>query len=368
MSSITTSQTNLPKEVMQFLDFPFPECDKSFLHHSDVCRYLKKYAEKNRLRDHIQFFKKVKEVRPENGNGAIKWLVKVVDLPSGELHDHIFDYVMVCTGHYSEPRNPVIPGIESFRGIVMHSHEYRIPDPFRNKRLAVLGASTSGVDISIEVSSVAKEVFLCHRLPHKMKFELPDNVKQLPSIVSAFEGGFVLEDGRKCEADMVLFCTGYQYNFPFLSSDCKIQVIDNRVVPLYKHIINIEYPTMCFIGLPFIVLPFVMFDYQVQFFIKTLDLPVILPSKEEMEKDSAEDLKKRIDLGMPSRYAHKLDYMQWEYFEYLAKSADIPKPPVLLRKIYEDVRKTIKTDVMNFKTYRYEIVDNANFRKFQLCS
>ena len=36
--------TNLPKELMAFPDFPFPESERSFVHHSEVRTYLEQYA------------------------------------------------------------------------------------------------------------------------------------------------------------------------------------------------------------------------------------------------------------------------------------------------------------------------------------
>lgn len=56
---------------------------------------------------------------------------------------------------------------------------------------------------------------------------------------------------------------GYLYNFPFLHRSCEIVVEDNCVEPLYKHMVNINHPTMCFIGVPYYVCAFSMFDLQV---------------------------------------------------------------------------------------------------------
>lgn len=47
-------RTNLPKEVMAFPDFPFPEGDESFLHHSEVQKYLEDYAQHFDLYPHIK--------------------------------------------------------------------------------------------------------------------------------------------------------------------------------------------------------------------------------------------------------------------------------------------------------------------------
>lgn len=56
---------------------------------------------------------------------------------------------------------------------------------------------------------------------------------------------------------------GYLYNFPFLHESCGIVVEDNCVEPLYKHVVNMNHPSMCFIGVPYYVCAFSMFDLQV---------------------------------------------------------------------------------------------------------
>lgn len=70
-------------------------------------------------------------------------------------------------------------------------------------------------------------------------------------------------DGSCCRYDVILFCTGYRYSFPFLDESCKITIDDNHIQPLYKHMIHIDIPSMCFIGIPFNVCTFQMFDLQV---------------------------------------------------------------------------------------------------------
>lgn len=66
------------------------------------------------------------------------------------------------------------------------------------------------------------------------------------------------------------FCTGYEFKYPFLSPECKIEVKNMVVKPLYKHFINIEHPTMCIIGVPRDCPAFALFDVQVTYFVKNL--------------------------------------------------------------------------------------------------
>jgi len=60
--------------------------------------------------------------------------------------------------HYRTPRIPKIKNIESFTGLVMHSRDYRVPEPFQGKTVIVIGCGPSGVDISLEISKVARQV------------------------------------------------------------------------------------------------------------------------------------------------------------------------------------------------------------------
>jgi hypothetical protein len=48
--------------------------------------------------------------------------------------------------------------MEDFQGHVIHSHDYRNPEMFRDKVVVCLGAGASGQDIAVEVSSVASMV------------------------------------------------------------------------------------------------------------------------------------------------------------------------------------------------------------------
>jgi len=59
------------------------------------------------------------------------------------------------------------------------------------------------------------------------------------------------EDGTEQSIDVVIFCTGYQYKFPFLKDDSIIKIEHNGQYfgPLYKRIFSINEPTLIFIGL-----------------------------------------------------------------------------------------------------------------------
>lgn len=77
--------------------------------------------------------------------GDRKWSVKVKDLQNDRIVNEFFDAVMVCNGHYFEPRIPKISGRDIFAGKQIHSHDYRVPQIFKDKTVVVLGAGPSGM-------------------------------------------------------------------------------------------------------------------------------------------------------------------------------------------------------------------------------
>merc|ERR1711971_1416646 len=91
---------------------------------------------------------------------------------------------------------------------------------------------------------------------------LPENVQQRPGISKVKEHSVGFKNGEEVEIDALLLCTGYKFDFPFLSKECNFQVNDERLSPLYKHMIHIDYPSICFIGMVKLVCPFPMFDVQ----------------------------------------------------------------------------------------------------------
>lgn len=101
----------------------------------------------------------VKHVEPETlRNGQTIWMVTYEDLDTKVETTKTFDAVVLCNGHYTVGHVPYIPGIESFPGGRIHSHQYRIPSLYARKKVCILGASWSGIDIAIEVSQYAEKV------------------------------------------------------------------------------------------------------------------------------------------------------------------------------------------------------------------
>ncbi|MCC6931454.1 MAG: NAD(P)/FAD-dependent oxidoreductase [Gemmatimonadaceae bacterium] len=70
---------------------------------------------------------------------------------------------VICTGIMSNPRMPALAGRERFRGTVMHSVEYRRPQPFVGERVLVVGVGNSGGEIGSELARAGARVTMLVR-------------------------------------------------------------------------------------------------------------------------------------------------------------------------------------------------------------
>jgi putative flavoprotein involved in K+ transport len=74
--------------------------------------------------------------------------------------------VIVATGYNGAPRIPDWPGRDGFTGQLVHSADYRNPEPFRGLDVLVVGAGNSGAEIAHDVyDGGAKRVRLSVRTP-----------------------------------------------------------------------------------------------------------------------------------------------------------------------------------------------------------
>ncbi|KAG6461785.1 hypothetical protein O3G_MSEX012857 [Manduca sexta] len=354
-------RTNLPKEIMGFPDFPVPESERSYLPAKDMLAFLQLYSDKHGVTKHIKFNHHVQLVIPKAGPSGELWDVTFKDMTTNISETREYDYVFVCNGHYNTPFIPSIPGLKEFEGDVMHSHDYRVPEIFTGKRVLVVGAGPSGMDIALEITSVTEKVILSHHLKEQPKTVFPDNLVQKPD-VARIEGSKVyFVDGSEDVIDVVFLCTGYLYNFPFLHKSCGIVVEDNCVEPLYKHLVNIHHPSMCFIGVPYYVCAFSMFDLQVRYYVRSMNGTFDLPSSEEMTAHWEEEKRDRAARGYTKRQAHMMGPDQEKYYASLASEARTRTLPSVLTKIREESSIRFLHNLKHYRQDIYKIIDDDTY-------
>ncbi|XP_055297698.1 senecionine N-oxygenase-like [Sitodiplosis mosellana] len=361
-------RTNLPHQVMEFNDHPYPNGTKSYPPQADVLKYLHSYADRFGIKKHIKLSHLVIRVLPIEND---KWEVIVKDLPNDKFQTLIYDVVFVANGHFASPRYPSIPGLDEFKGKTLHSHDYRSKEEFHDENVLVIGAGPSGMDIVFQLSKVATRItFSQFKRPNETKEErekrqslmppkttLQDNVERFTPTGAEFI------DGTHETFSLVIFATGYNFTYPFLSVDTGITVEENTVLPLYKQVFNIEHPTMIFIGVPFTTCTTRLYDLQVRFAMKFLTGEKQLPSKSDMLTDMQIQLQNHWGKGYGKRYTHYLGVEQNEYFKQLAETADVEPIPEVLPDMHFDSRESMKKGPSEFRKFKYIIIDDKTFTK-----
>ncbi|MEV6527306.1 NAD(P)/FAD-dependent oxidoreductase [Longispora sp. NPDC051575] len=80
--------------------------------------------------------------------------------------------VVSATGGFGRPHLHALPGLDTFGGVVLHSADYRSPQQFAGRRVLVLGAGNSAVQIVVELADHA-HVTLTSRTPVRFISQRP---------------------------------------------------------------------------------------------------------------------------------------------------------------------------------------------------
>jgi Flavin-binding monooxygenase-like len=293
-------RTNVSRPRMQYPSFPMPCSYADFPGHREMAAYLDAYADAFGLREFIRFRATVERLAPDPGAGW--WLA----LDDGSVRR--YRAVVVAIGLFWCPKVPAYPG--AFGGVMIHSHEYRTPEPFADRRVLVVGAGQSAAEIAVEVSRQAARTLMAvrsrtqvlprwiggkpydtgdidplNRIPWRLlnfvyglrvarelgpaPASWPVGVHRLLEgipIVSSdllpavLEGDIVVKpaidrlrqdrvhfvDGSEEIVDCIIYCTGYRTSLPFLSSS--LVSANGRDFPLYRRIVPPDIGGLFFVG------------------------------------------------------------------------------------------------------------------------
>ncbi|KAJ9163566.1 hypothetical protein P3X46_023217 [Hevea brasiliensis] len=361
-----------PREIMGYTDFPFlmkkGRDTRRFPGHRELWLYLKDFCHHFGLREMIRFNTRVEYVGMldygDQFKQDLKWLVKSrAEENNGNYKEveEVFDAVVVATGHYSHPLTPTIKGMDTWKRKQMHSHIYRVPEPFRNEVVVVVGNSFSGQDISMELVKVAKEVHLSAKslditLGLSKVISKRENLHLRPQIESLEQDGrVVFADGSQVTADTILYCTGYTYTFPFLDTKGMVSVEDGgRVGPLYEHTFPPSLaPSLSFVGIPRKIIGFPFFESQAKWIAQLLSGKRRLPSWDDMMLAIKEFHQSRDAAGVPKHKTH--DIADFEYCDRYADHVGFPH--------LEEWRKQLCLSAIvnadaNLETYRDSLDDH----------
>jgi putative flavoprotein involved in K+ transport len=134
---------------------PIPRSYGRWVARDDLVQYLATYARRRSLGPELG----TTVTRIDRDGSGAPWLVRT------DRGDRPASRVVVATGYSHTPRRPDWPGVETFRGDLRHSADYREPSPYAGRRVLVVGAGNSATEIALDLLRVGAEVTLSVRTP-----------------------------------------------------------------------------------------------------------------------------------------------------------------------------------------------------------
>ena len=345
--------SNGPKEGLEFADYTFDEHFgrpiASYPPRAVLFDYIEGRVKKAGVRDKIRFSTVVRMVE-EMDDGTFK--VTVEDLPNAKMYSEVFDNVVVASGHFSTPNVPYYPGFDTFKGRVLHAHDFRDALEFKDKDILILGTSYSAEDIGSQCWKYGcKSVTVAHRTA-PMGYDWPDNWQEVPALVKVDGNTAFFKDGTSKDVDAVILCTGYKHHFPFMPNNLRLVCPNVLATPmLYKGVAFIDNPKIFYLGMQDQWYTFNMFDAQAWWARDVMMGRIEIPGREEMQADI--DARIAAEGELADDYAC-IDY-QGAYTEELMNLTDYPNFEITKsNEAFYQWKKHKKKNIMTFRDNGYK--------------
>ncbi|MBL5973482.1 MAG: NAD(P)/FAD-dependent oxidoreductase [Candidatus Leucobacter sulfamidivorax] len=146
------------KTLGGYVDFPMPDDYPTYPSQRQVLDYVRAFARAYGLYERTRFGTEVVRAEPVGEGDDAYWRVETSD---GE--ERLYRGVFAACGQQWWPYVPELPGADEFLGEIYHSSQYHSPQQFAGKRVLVVGAGNSGVDIAVDAAEHGEASFISTR-------------------------------------------------------------------------------------------------------------------------------------------------------------------------------------------------------------
>ncbi|MFF8565909.1 SDR family NAD(P)-dependent oxidoreductase [Streptomyces albidoflavus] len=148
---------NTSRPRTEFSDFPMPADWPDYPGRAQLLEYLEAYAERFGVAEHYRFGTTLVKARRDGDGWALE-----LEGPAGPYTERVA-HLVVANGHNHTPKLPAPRPPGRFTGTESHAHAYRVPEEFAGRRVLVVGAGNSAMDLATELTGHARRVALSTR-------------------------------------------------------------------------------------------------------------------------------------------------------------------------------------------------------------
>jgi cation diffusion facilitator CzcD-associated flavoprotein CzcO len=130
-----------------------------------ILSYVKETAEAYGIDRKIRYGRRV--VAASWSSADARWTVDVKDAASGEVSQLTCAFLFMCAGYYEYEGGytPDFPGLDRFRGRVVHPQKWTPDIAYDGKRVVVIGSGATAVTLVPELAKKAAHVTMLQRSP-----------------------------------------------------------------------------------------------------------------------------------------------------------------------------------------------------------
>ncbi|MEM7800177.1 MAG: NAD(P)-binding domain-containing protein [Chloroflexota bacterium] len=165
------------KTMSGHVGYPMPDHYPDYPSNGQILDYIRSFASAYHLTPHIRFNTAIESVERDGET----WVIDA----AGEEKE-AFRWLVCASGTTWFPNRPALRGEETFNGEIMHSVSYGDSDMLRDKRVLVVGAGNSGVDIACDAAFAAQSAHISLRRGYHF---IPKHIFGLPADVFAKKTG-----------------------------------------------------------------------------------------------------------------------------------------------------------------------------------
>ena len=130
-----------------------------------ILDYVRETAREHGVDARIRYRHKV--VRAAWSSAEARWTVEAERVPSGDVARFTCNFLYLCSGYYSYDAGytPDFPGMEKYRGRLVHPQKWTGDIDYKGKRVVVIGSGATAVTLVPEMAKDAAHVTMLQRTP-----------------------------------------------------------------------------------------------------------------------------------------------------------------------------------------------------------
>jgi 4-hydroxyacetophenone monooxygenase len=164
-----------------------------FASRDELKQYLDDVVTDFGVRENIRFGMNV--VQAEFDRDSQGWLVEAVS-ENGESEKLFANIIISAVGAFDRPKLPSIPGLEDFKGPVVHTADWDDQLELAGKKVAVIGNGASAMQLVPAVAGIAESIVVFQRSPQwaapfeKLQVGVPDDLRYLLATVAPYQAWY----------------------------------------------------------------------------------------------------------------------------------------------------------------------------------